>query len=396
MRLLIHLHRLYAGGIERVMGNLARGLTQRGHEVRLLLDQEGFADALRFFPEGMDVSRTGATTLPGRVLGLRRSLRERSVDCVLASQHVNCELSILGSRLAGTACIPIEHTHWSTTLREIGRLSPRRHVHRACRVLYPLAAACAAVSEGVADDFARTSGLSRDRFTVVYNPVVGADELNAWRTDEPPPPPPEAEAKAPPQAETPPQTESPGLHRFFGEPGGPVVVGMGRIGVQKNFPLLLEAFARLEHEPAPRLVIFGLGAGMDELRAQAERLGVADRFDLPGFVPNALEQLRAADLFVLSSRYEGLPTVLIEALAVGTPVVSTDCPSGPQEILRGGDFGRLVPVEQAAPLAAAMGEALAEAAAGRHEPAPLEWLHRFSTEAVSENYERLIERALRG
>ncbi|BAM02424.1 glycosyltransferase [Phycisphaera mikurensis] len=378
MKLVIHLHRLYAGGIERAMGNLAGGLMDRGHEVRLVLDRDGFTEAFRFFPEGIDVHRTGATSLPGRVLGLRRTLGAQPADCVLASQHVNCELSVIGSQLAGTACIPIEHTNWSTSLAELGPLSPRRYSHRACRLVYPLAAARAAVSAGVADDYAQLSGLPREGFTVVYNAVVTAAELAAWRSG--------GADDAPPAGDA--------LHRFFREPGGPVVLGMGRVGVQKDFPLLLEAFAQLEHTPAPRLVIFGLGAGMDELWAQARRLGIDDRFDLPGFTADALGNLRAADLFALSSRYEGLPTVLIEALAVGTPVVSTDCPSGPREILDGGTHGRLVPVGEAAPLAAAMDAALADAAAGRHASTPLSWLERFSVESVAETYERMIEKAL--
>lgn len=383
MNLVIHLNKLFAGGIERSMGNLAGGLMERGHRVRLLLDQDGFTDAFRFFPEGIEVHRTGATSVLGRVRGTRRFLLDHPTDCVLASQHVNCELSVLASRLAGTACIPIEHTNWSTALPELSRWSLRRHSHRVCRRLYPFAAARAAVSSGVADDYAQLSGLARKSFTVVHNPVVTTRQLEGWRSNPRPP------AEADPRP-----FEEGGPHRFFHEPGGPVVVGMGRLGVQKHFGLLLEAFARLQHAPAPRLVIFGLGPEMKDLRAQAARLGFADRFDLPGFTADALGQMRAADLFALSSRYEGLPTVLIEALAVGTPVVSTDCPSGPQEILDGGRHGRLVPVGDAAALAAAMDAALAEKAAGSHQPAPLDWLRQFSVETVAENYERLIERAL--
>lgn len=382
MKIVIHLNKLFAGGIERSMGNLAGGLVERGHEVRLLLDRDGFDDAFAFFPAGIDVHRTGATTVPGRIWGAIRSLRKQPADCVLASQHVNCELSVVAARLAGTACIPIEHTHWSRSLPEMESFSLRKHSHRACRLVYPFAAARAAVSAGVADDYAQISGLRRDTFKVVYNPVVTTAELAGWRSGE---------ANRPPDQR--PFAQG-GLHRFFHEPGGPVVVGMGRIGVQKNFPLLLEAFAKLDHQPKPRLVIFGLGAGMDELWAQARRLGFADRFDLPGFTANALGQLRAADLFALSSGYEGLPTVLIEALAVGTPVVSTDCPSGPQEILDGGLHGRLVPVGEVEPLAAAMAASLADSAADRHPLVPLAWLERFSVEAVAENYEKLIQRAL--
>jgi len=139
MKIVIHLNQLFAGGIERSMGNLAGGLMDRGHAVRLLLDRDGFADAFRFFPDGIDVHRTGAATLPGRILGTRRSLRDQPADCVLASQHVNCELSVIASRLAGTACIPIEHTNWSTSLPELGRLSARRYSHNVCRRVYPLA-----------------------------------------------------------------------------------------------------------------------------------------------------------------------------------------------------------------------------------------------------------------
>ena len=380
MKIVIHLHRLFAGGIERSMGNLAHGLTARGHGVRLLMNRTGFADALRFFPEGTDVHLTGAKSVPGRVWGARRNLRAQPADCVLASQHVNCELSVVACRLAGTPCIPIEHTHWSTALPELRRLSPRRLSHRVAGWVYPWAAARAAVSAGVADDYARLSGLPRDRFDVMYNPVVSGADLEAWRS-------PGGGAGAPGGGE---------LHRFFREPGGPVIVGMGRVNAQKNFALLLDAFARLGHRPAPRLVVFGIGPDRGALQAQAEALGVADRFDLAGFTPDALAHLRAADLFALSSRYEGLPTVLIESLAVGTPVVSTRCPSGPEEILRGGDFGRLVPVGEVAPLAEAMDAALAEAADDPPPPAPLEYLRRFSVEEVAQDYERLIERATAG
>lgn len=166
------------------------------------------------------------------------------------------------------------------------------------------------------------------------------------------------------------------------QPGGPpVVMGMGRLGRAKDFPTLLRAFARLRRERVCRLMILGEGRQAEKLKNLAAELGIQDDFDLPGFVDNPYAFLAKASLFVLSSLWEGCPNVLIEALAVGTPAVATDCPSGPREILAGGHYGRIVPPGDA--------EALAEAmAATLDNPPPPEFLREAVRPYTLENSSR--------
>jgi glycosyltransferase involved in cell wall biosynthesis len=141
------------------------------------------------------------------------------------------------------------------------------------------------------------------------------------------------------------------------EPGQPpVVMGLGRLVPQKDFPTLIRAFARVRAERPARLLIVGPGsaAAQAELRALAAALGCAEDTALPGPTLNPFAYLARAGVFVLSSLHEGLPGVVIQALACGAPVVATDCPSGPREILKGGRFGRLVPMGDAAAIAEAI------------------------------------------
>ena len=131
-------------------------------------------------------------------------------------------------------------------------------------------------------------------------------------------------------------------HPWFGDGGAPVILAAGRLAPQKDYPTLLRAFAEVARSRPARLVILGQGVERERLLELAERLGVADRFDLPGFDVNPFRYMSRASVFVLSSRYEGFPNVLAQAMACGAPVVSTDCRSGPSEMLEGGRWGRLV------------------------------------------------------
>jgi glycosyltransferase involved in cell wall biosynthesis len=140
----------------------------------------------------------------------------------------------------------------------------------------------------------------------------------------------------------------------------PVVLAAGRLERQKDFPTLLRAFALLRAERPVRLVVLGEGAWRERLAALAATLGVAADVDLPGFQPNPYPFLARTRVFALSSRWEGSPNVLTEAMALGTPVVATDCPSGPREILADGRYGPLVPMGDAPALAAALARALDE------------------------------------
>jgi glycosyltransferase involved in cell wall biosynthesis len=193
---------------------------------------------------------------------------------------------------------------------------------------YRFADGIVAVSNGVADDLTEKARIDRDTITTIYNPVVD-DTLGEMAAHTP-------------------------THPWFGAGQPPVILGVGRLTPQKDFQTLLRAFARLRGEREIRLLILGEGRQRTELTALARELGVTDDFDMPGFVDNPYQYMARASVFALTSLYEGLPGVLIQALACGCPVVSTDCPGGSAEILENGKYGRLVPVQDASELANAI------------------------------------------
>jgi glycosyltransferase involved in cell wall biosynthesis len=133
-------------------------------------------------------------------------------------------------------------------------------------------------------------------------------------------------------------------HEWFIEGSPPFILGVGRFSTQKDFPTLIRAFSIVQKQMPARLMILGEGEDRPQIEALVRDLGLTSEVALPGFVSNPYAFMSRAAVFVLSSVYEGLPTVLIEAMAVGTPVVSTDCPSGPREILEFGKYGKLVPI----------------------------------------------------
>jgi glycosyltransferase involved in cell wall biosynthesis len=236
------------------------------------------------------------------------------------------------------------------------------------RRMYGQADAIVAVSDGVADELAAWSGLPRAQIVTIYNPVV-TNELIAGQSE-------------------------PVDHPWF-QPGvPPVIMSAGRLGRAKDHPTLIRAFARVRRARLARLVIFGQGKSeaktarsVAALQALAGELGVADDVALPGFVANPFAYMARAAVFALSSINEGLPGVLIEGMACGCPVVSTDCPSGPAEILAGGRYGRLVPPGDDAALAAAI---LATLDA---PPAPALLRERagsFSVARAVDQYERIM------
>ena len=176
-------------------------------------------------------------------------------------------------------------------------------------------------------------------------------------------------------------------HPWFGDDGPPVILGAGRLAPQKDFPTLIEAFRRVSAARACRLVILGEGRLRPQLEGQVRALGLEDWVSLPGWTENPYAFMSRAALFVLSSRHEGFPGVLVEALACGCPVVSTDCPAGPSEILE--DPGLLAPVGDPEALSRIMRRALdrpVDKAALRARAA------RFSVERAVNEYDKLIAR----
>lgn len=333
-RLTIFLPSLEGGGAERMMVTLANEMAARGIEVCLALARAR-GPYVSKVDRAVAIEDLQHDSVPFAIPKLIQHLHRRRPDALLAAMsHANVAAAIAW-RLAGKPCrlVLSERAHFSAVAADLRR-STAWATKCLMRMTYPWADQITAVSHGVADDVAQLLDLSADQINVVYNPVV---DPQLYRLADIRP-----------------------SHRWLQNKATPVILAAGRMVTQKGFDTLIQAFAQLRAERNVRLVILGDGPLRGSLLTLADTLGVLDDIDLPGFAENPFSEMRAADLFVLSSRYEGLPGVLIQAMACGTPVVSTDCPSGPAEILESGKWGRLVPTGDAAALADAMRQALDE------------------------------------
>lgn len=339
------------GGVERMLVNLMRGFVDLGQRVELVLvrAESPYLDRL---PNEVQRVHLGVRHSLLAVPALARYLRARRPAALLAAKDRAGRAAVLARALAGTGT-PIAlrlGTNLSTAMTE--RTGIERWLRYApIRLLYPRIRRIIAVSEGVAEDTARIAALPRERISVVRNPVITPD-LDA-------------------------QAALPCPHPWLADDQPPVILGAGRFERQKAFPDLVRAFARMPGRSDQRLMILGDGSARRELEQLIGELGLDGAVALPGFQPNPYPFLARAALFVLSSAWEGSPNVLTEAMALGTPVVSTDCPSGPAEILAGGRYGPLVPVGEPNALAAAMTATLGQplpsstlrAAVGEYEQA---------------------------
>lgn len=321
------------GGVERMIAHLCEGFLAAGHEVDLLLIKTR-GSALQAVPPAVRRIKMGdhaVTCLPRLVA----YLRQHRPDALLSSKHRANQIAILARAIAGvpTRLLVKIETNLSASLGRQNRFK-RLLFLAQLRALYPRADGVIGVSQGVCDDLAALIDCSTLPFHTIYNPVLpralarlAAEPLShPWLTGE---------------------------TREI-----PVVVAAGRVTRQKDFPTLVRAFADVVKARPCRLLILGDGPEMPKVAALVAEMRLQESVDLHGFVANPFPFLAAADLFVLSSLWEGFGNVLVEAMALGTAVVSTDCPSGPREILHDGQLGPLVPPGDAPALAGAIIAAL--------------------------------------
>jgi glycosyltransferase involved in cell wall biosynthesis len=324
---------LFHGGVGKMRVHLINEFARRGVGVDLLLaDRDSpYLDRVAGDIRIVDVGTSNAITgVPPLAYYLWRAQPR-----VLLTQRVR--VNVLGLRacaLARSAAHSFLTVNTNMT-RELEALPPRKRARHLAlmRSYFPRNHGVIAVSRGVADDLAGLLGWPPQRIEVAPNPTITPEVLAL--------------------------AETPLEHSWFAAGAPPVILGMGRLEPQKDFPTLLRAFALVRRGQAARLIILGEGKQRAALEQLAADLGIAADVQLPGFMPNPYHYLQRARLFVLSSAWEGSPNSLTEALALGTPLASTDCPSGPREILEDGRHGPLVPVGDVDALAAAMARTLA-------------------------------------
>ena len=361
--LAIFIPSLAGGGVARVMLHLAKAFATSGHQVDLLLCQTkgAFLDTVprninvvALTPSSSLVSRlrvlisnpclTLALLLPillphkppktiRYLSGLTTYLIREQPDALLSAKtHANL-VAVWAKNIAAvrTRVVISERSTMSTVIKN-SRKWRWRFSSPLIRKTYPQADLVVAVSRGVADDVSSCTGLSRERIATIYNPML-TEYINA-------------------------QSILPVSHPWFNQESIPIILGVGRLVPAKDFRTLLKAFAHIRATRPARLVILGEGRERQTLESLAAELGITSDFSLPGFETNPYAYMAQASVFVLSSILEGLPNALIEALACGCPVVSTNCRSGPQEILDNGAFGPLVPVGNDKALAEAIVQTL--------------------------------------
>lgn len=321
----VMLPNLKGGGAERVMMALADGFALGGDQVDLVLlqDQGQLAEEVPSTINRIGLQAPGRLRAVPKLANYLRTARPDGFISAMAS--FNC-LAILARQLAGvpTRLAVTEH---STLSHEVARNWYRRVLPPVMERLYPRADAVVAVSQGVADDLAHQIRMPRSQVEVIYNVVV-TDQLLA-------------------------RAEAPLAHPWFEEDAPPVILGVGRLVPQKDFGTLIRAFNRVRERLDARLMILGDGEDRVALEALVADLGLVGQVRLEGFVSDPMPYFARSRLFVLSSRWEGFGNVLVEAMAAGLRVVSTDCPNGPREVLDG-TGNALVPVGDVGALAEAV------------------------------------------
>lgn len=361
----IYIHDLSPGGVERQSLVLARELQARGIDITLVVHQVR-GELIPLLPKGLPVVSLGGRRTLEDVIHLRRFLIDERPDILMANVDHNNVAAALATAISGTPTKLVICQHNPLTA---GFHATVNWKHRVVPSLYRVLAryidAAVAVSDGIAEELVGHAHLRRDKVTTIYNAVIGTDFAD--------------------------RAHAPVSHPWLAGRDRPVFVTAGRLVEMKDHRTLLRAFAILLRLQKARLIILGTGPMQSELQALAGSLGIAEHVDLVGFVQNPLPFMRAADAFVLSSRSEGFGNVLVEALGCGTPVVSTDCPHGPSDILARGRFGILVPPMDPDPLAMGMAGILEErnrwpAATLRARAA------EFSYAACADAYWRLFQR----
>lgn len=359
----VFLPALAGGGAERAMMHLAQGFAERGLKTDLVV-AEAEGAYLSKIPAGVRLVDLQARSpvVVSKTFALRRYLQRERPQALFSALDI-ASSATLARRLAGvpTQVVMCVQTNLSQQFRDhqphtFGRVRPQ-----LVRLMYPWSDALVAASAGVAADVAQMAHIPQERVRVIYNPVVT----------------PEVVAK----------TQEPVEHPWFAPGEPPVLLGVGRLVSQKDFPTLIRAFALVRKERPARLMILGEGEDRLQLEALVRSLNLEADVALPGFAENPYAYMAQASVFVLSSIFEGFGNVVAEALAAGTPVVSTDCESGPAEILENGRYGRLTPTRDPEAIARAVLQTLDEP---RNSPELIARAQSFSVANITDQYLQVL------
>ncbi|MCS7208465.1 MAG: glycosyltransferase [Fimbriimonadales bacterium] len=362
-RLALYLPSLAGGGAERVMVQLANEFVSRGHRVDMILVHPEFTYRSELDPAvNLEVINPTRRLLGLHILAKTTPYLRRGYDGMLCC--IRNFPPILAKRVARSRTRVVIQEVSQPSLVFAGlegkEWEARLATHLGYRFVYPLADGVVAVSKGVAEELQRITRIRPNRLHIIYNPAITLDFYE--------------------------KANAPVEHPWFQSSEPPVILGVARLHAVKGFDILLRAFAQVVQQTPARLLILGEGDERTRLEQLVCELNLQGLVAMPGFDPNPFRYMRRAGVFVLSSRTEGMPVALIQALACGCPVVSTRCSSGVEEVLNGDQYGLVVPVDDVNALA----EAILRVLRGERRQAPPEWLEQFRVERIAEQYLRVL------
>lgn len=323
---------LRGGGTERLHIHLAKYWRECGFIVDFVLLKKS-GELINLVPDDIGVVDLNLNRLRYVVQPLTKYFKKTKPDLIIAAVWPLTSIAIVSWLLAGKPgrLFVSEHSHLSISCtHEIN--TPKWLMAAIISSTYPFASGVIAVSEGVKSDICKLGRLSDSKVNVIYNPsAIGISSI---------------------------QKSVVNMRQLWGESFDHHILSVGALKQQKDHATLIKAFALLPASLNAKLTILGEGPLRTDLEALIIQLGLQTRVSMPGFILDPYPWFRSADLFVLSSRWEGFGNVIVEAMECGVPVVSTDCKSGPSEILRNGQYGKLVPIQNPNALAVAILESL--------------------------------------
>jgi glycosyltransferase involved in cell wall biosynthesis len=362
---------LAGGGAEKVMADILHHINrERIEPVLVLLSPYENSPYKEYLPEDIKIIVVERAS-DSPIHKIKQYTTFLKIVCdekphVIISMLTHCNIMAISAKLLfGRKIIIGEHIALSETIKtKTGRLMLWFSTAQLVRMFYRFADKIIAVSEGVKADLIEEFKIPPRNIQVIYNPI----DLNRVS----------ALCKCPVE------------HNFFKE-AGPVLLSVGRLVPQKGFDILLKAFSRIVNKREARLIILGEGPEEELLSKLAEGLKITEKVSFLGFQNNPFKFISKADVFVLSSHYEGLPMVMLEAMACGTPIVSTDCKYGPMEILKNGQYGLLVPVGDADALSRTISDLLENRVLReRVSRSGKERIKDFSSDRIIKQYEDMI------
>jgi glycosyltransferase involved in cell wall biosynthesis/GT2 family glycosyltransferase len=321
IKITFFIENLDGGGAERVTVNLLKNLNKNIYETSLiLLEKRGFF--LKDVPEYVKIGSIGSKSLLKNLFFLINYFKQQKPDIFISESPILNILSIFAKIISREKhkVIIIEHNVFSLSAENVSkflkRLVAKFLFPFLIKIFYRYAEAIVCVSNGVADDVIKITGL-KNKIEVIYNPIVSQEiyDLSSQHVN----------------------------HPWFLDKKEPIIIAVGRLFKVKDYPTLISAFSIMRKKRRAKLLILGKGAELDKLKRLVTSLGISSDVDFLGFQENPYKFMSKADVFVLSSMHEGFGNVIVEAMVCGVPVVSTDCKSGPNEIIENGKSGLLVP-----------------------------------------------------